>query len=93
MRGGISFRFTCASARDPAKFDIDRLAAESAGRSGAEIEQAIIAAMHNAFAVREKLTTDYVVAALKSSPPLSVTMAESIARLRAWAKTRCVPAD
>jgi SpoVK/Ycf46/Vps4 family AAA+-type ATPase len=79
--------------RDPAAFNVDRLASESVGRSGAEIEQAIIAAMHNAFAVREKLTSEHIVAALKASPPLAVTMAESVARLREWAKSRCVPAD
>lgn len=79
--------------RNPKDFDLERLAQESQGRSGAEIEQAIIAAMHNAFAVREKLTTDHIVAAMQASPPLSVTMRERIEALRSWARARCVSAD
>ena len=39
------------------------------------------------------LTTDLIASALRESPPLSVTMAEKVAELRAWAKNRCVPAD
>ena len=79
--------------RDPKKFDLERLATESEGRSGAEIEQAILGAMHNSFAIRKELTTDRIIEALKASPPLSVTMAERVAALRRWAKDRCVPAD
>ena len=79
--------------RDSKQFDLARLAQESEGRSGAEIEQAILSAMHSAFAVREQLSTDRIVEAMKSSPPLSVTMAERIEALRFWAKERCVPAD
>jgi hypothetical protein len=73
--------------------EIDRLAQESVGRSGAEIEAAIVTAMHNAFAVREQLTAQHIVDAMRSSPPLSVTMAEKVEALREWARERCVPAD
>ncbi|MEM8875967.1 MAG: AAA family ATPase [Planctomycetota bacterium] len=73
-------------------FDLDRLVAVSDGYSGAEIEQAIIAALHQAFADRDELDTERVVSALEQSPPLSVTMAEKVAQLRAWAKGRCVDA-
>lgn len=79
--------------RDPAKFDLDELARESEGYSGAEIEQAIIAAMHTAFATKKQLTTAKIVKALRDSPPLSVTMAERINALRNWARSRCVPAE
>ncbi len=79
--------------RDPKKFDIDQLATESEGRSGAEIEQAIVAGMHNAFAVREQVSTEHLVNAMKGSPPLSVTMREKVEALRKWASGRCVPAD
>jgi SpoVK/Ycf46/Vps4 family AAA+-type ATPase len=57
--------------QDPKKFDLDRLAASAEGYSGAEIEQAIVAAMHNAFAQRAELSTDLVNEALQHSPPLS----------------------
>jgi hypothetical protein len=72
---------------------MDRLAQSSQGYSGAEIEQGIIAAMHNAFARRAELTTELIVEALQNSPPLSVTMAERIESLRRWSEGRCVPAD
>ena len=78
--------------RDPTKFDLAALSAASDGYSGAEIEQAILSALHSAFATGNELTTALIAERLASSPPLSVTMAEKIAGLRAWAKDRCVPA-
>lgn len=79
--------------RDPQTFDLDALTAAADGFSGAEIEQAVIAALYDAFAVHRELTTADIVDAVLRSPPLSVTMAERIANLRAWAADRCVPAD
>lgn len=77
----------------PEGFDLDKLAEVSDGRTGAEIEQAIIAALHQSFADEKTLTTDAVVDALAESPPLAVTMGEHLHELRSWAKDRCVPAD
>jgi hypothetical protein len=37
--------------RDPAAHDLDALAARAAGFSGAEIEQAVVSALYDAFAV------------------------------------------
>ncbi len=79
--------------RDVAKFDCEALAKASEGYSGAEIEQAIISALHDAFAANVELATKHLLEALKASPPLSVTMAERVAALRSWSKGRCVPAD
>lgn len=79
--------------RDPKKFDLQALADASDGYSGAEIEQAVLSAMHEAFADKKDVTTEGVVIALEQSPPLSVTMAERIATLRQWAESRCVPAN
>ncbi len=79
--------------RDPQAFDLDRLATTSEGCSGAEIEQAVLTGLHAAFAAKRELSTEDLVAALSASPPLSVVMAERIAALRAWAATRCRPAD
>jgi hypothetical protein len=79
--------------RDPSQFDLTALSEASEGYSGAEIEQAIISALHDAFADKDELDTDRVLTALKTSPPLSVTMAESVQYLRAWARDRCVPVD
>ena len=79
--------------RDPEKYDLDRLADASDGFSGSEIEQAILSSLHEAYAGRKEMNTDMVLLALKSSPPLSVTMAERVESLRFWAQGRCVPAD
>jgi SpoVK/Ycf46/Vps4 family AAA+-type ATPase len=79
--------------RDVKQFDVDTLAAESDGYSGAEIEQAIIAALYTAYSSKAELKTDHILNALRNSPPLSVTMAERIADLRDWSQGRCVPAD
>jgi SpoVK/Ycf46/Vps4 family AAA+-type ATPase len=79
--------------RDPSKFDLDALAAAAEGFSGAEIEQAIVSALHSAFAAKTDLNTQHILDALKSSPPLSVTMREKVQELRGWARGRCVRAD
>ncbi len=79
--------------RDPAKFDLDALADAADGFSGAEIEQAVIAALHEAFFARAEVTTADLLRVIANSPPLSVTMAERVEALRSWAAGRCVPAD
>ena len=78
---------------DAANFDLDALVSASDGFSGAEIEQAIISALHEALSASSSPTTEMILAQLAGSPPLSVTMHERIAALRDWAKTRTVPAD
>ena len=77
---------------DPAKFDLDQLAAASDGFSGAEIEQAVVSALYEARAGRFALDTAAVVTALRSTRPLSVLRADRIDALRQWAAGRCVPA-
>ncbi|MHC4476866.1 MAG: AAA family ATPase [Planctomycetota bacterium] len=79
--------------RDPGKLDLVELAEASEGRSGSEIEQAVISALHEAYANKTELDTNMILSALAASPPLSVTMAESVEALRLWANGRCVPAD
>ena len=79
--------------RDPKQFDLERLATASDGYSGAEIEQAVLAALHEAYATHTELTTETIVTAMQNSPPLSVVMRERVNGLRQWAKDRCVPAD
>ncbi len=79
--------------REPKQFDLDALAQSSQGYSGAEIEQAVISTLHDAFAAKQEMTTQHLLDALKNSPPLSITMSEKVQELREWAKGRCVPAD
>jgi len=79
--------------RDPQSFDLARLAAASEGFSGAEIEQSISSALYTAFAARQQLSTDILVAELRSTQPLSVTRAEDVGAIREWARTRAIAAD
>lgn len=79
--------------RDPAKFDVARLADSTEGYSGAEIEQAIIAALYDAFDLGREISTDDILAVLGESIPLSMTMKEKIDILRIWAETRARPAS
>ena len=79
--------------RDPAAFDLGALAAASEGFSGAEIEQAVVAALYTAFARRAELSTEHVLEEFKATKPLSVTRAEEVEELREWARGRAVPAS
>ena len=79
--------------RDSDKFDLDALSEASKGYSGSEIEQAVVSALHEAYADKTGLNTECILSALRASPPLSVTLAERVQCLRTWAKGRCVPAD
>jgi hypothetical protein len=74
--------------RDPAAFDLDALAAGAEGFSGAEIEQAVISALYDAFAEGKELERAHLDRAVREALPLSVTMREDIERLRDWARTR-----
>ena len=76
----------------PLDFDIQALAGISAGFSGAEIEQAIVAASYLAREQQAPLHTDHIRTEIGQTRPLSRIMAEKIAHLRHWASERTVPA-
>jgi ATP-dependent 26S proteasome regulatory subunit len=76
--------------RNPADYDLDRVAAAAKGFSGAEIESAVQTALYAAYSRRQELSSEDLFTALSSTVPLSTTRAEEIAELRAWAKTRAV---
>ena len=87
--------------RNPADYDLEKITEAAKGFSGAEIESAVQGAMYAAFsrdaacrvspaASKQDLRTEDLLAALSSTVPLSVTRAEEIAELRAWAKDRAV---
>jgi SpoVK/Ycf46/Vps4 family AAA+-type ATPase len=79
--------------RDPAAFGLKEMGLCAEGFSGSEIEQAVIAAMYEAFTEDRELDTRDVVRALKATVPLSDTLEEQIKELRDWAKTRARPAS
>jgi AAA+ superfamily predicted ATPase len=79
--------------RDPTAFELAALAKESAGFSGAELEQAVVSALYRAYAEKSELTQAHLLDELGRTKPLSTTMAEPIAALRAWAQGRTTGAD
>jgi SpoVK/Ycf46/Vps4 family AAA+-type ATPase len=79
--------------RDPAAFDLDRLAAAAEGFTGAEIEQAVVSGLYTAFSRSAELTSDILLDELRATRPLSVTRKEAIDALRAWARERAVMAN
>ncbi|MEY2408130.1 MAG: hypothetical protein QOF48_800 [Verrucomicrobiota bacterium] len=87
-RGDIFRIHLALRGREAGGFDLPALVAASEDFSGAEIEQAIISALFDAFAAREELATPHVLAALHETVPLARTMDEQIDRLRAWADGR-----
>lgn len=78
--------------RDPSVFDLDALADASEGFTGAEIEQAVVAALYTAFSAAGSLTTELIETEIRRTRPLSVVRSEYIASLRAWAADRTVSA-
>jgi SpoVK/Ycf46/Vps4 family AAA+-type ATPase len=79
--------------RDPAQFDLARLAATAENFTGAEIEQAVVSGLYAAFAAVEECTTEHILTAIGQTHPLAILMREHVAQLRVWAQGRCVPAD
>ena len=76
--------------RNLADYDLDQVAAAAEGFSGAEIESSVQIALFAAFAQKQELRTEDLLTALLSTVPLSITRAEEIAGLCAWAKDRAV---
>jgi hypothetical protein len=74
--------------RDPRNFDLTALVQGSKDFSGAEIEEAIISALYDAFYEKQELTTAHALAALFQTVPLAKTMAEKISAQRHWAAGR-----
>jgi ATPases of the AAA+ class len=77
---------------DISRFDLEQLSNVSDGFSGAEIEQGLVAAMYEAFAQDREFTQLDIIAAIKSTMPLSKTMTEQVSALRDWARQRARPA-
>ena len=71
---------------------LSRLSALSDGFVGAEIEQAVITALYEAFFNQRSLQMEDLEFAIKGTVPLSVTQKEEIFALRTWANVRAVSA-
>jgi hypothetical protein len=73
--------------------EAQRLAAQAAEFSGAELEQAIVAALYAAHAQGRRPDAAAIAKEIAATRPLAVVMAERVAALRAWARDRTVSAD
>jgi SpoVK/Ycf46/Vps4 family AAA+-type ATPase len=79
--------------RDPETFDLKELADASDGFSGAEIEEAVVAALFDVFDKGANLTTEALLESIRATVPLSRTMKEGIDEIREWARDRARPAS
>jgi len=79
--------------KSPDDFDLDSLAKNTEGLSGAEIEQAVISALFESFSHEKELTDRELIIAASSIVPLSTTMREEISKLERWASNRAVKAS
>ena len=79
--------------KNPASFDLDSLAKNTEGLSGAEIEQAIIGGLFESFSRDKELDDRDLIIAASSIVPLSTTMREEISKLERWAADRAVKAS
>jgi SpoVK/Ycf46/Vps4 family AAA+-type ATPase len=79
--------------RDASKFEVDALAEKTDGMSGAEVEQAVVSAMFDAFDEGVEVETRHIVKAMGEIVPLSKTMKEKIRDLRVWCHNRARPAS
>ena len=73
---------------DPETFDLHRLGEATSGYSGAEIEEAIVSSLFDAFYEKKRLSTERLLEGLNETVPLSKTMAEDVDALRRWAVGR-----
>ena len=79
--------------RNPADFQLDRIASAARGFSGAEIESVVQTALYSAYSQKQQLADQYLLEAIHGTVPLSTTRAEEIDSLREWAAKRAVPAS
>ncbi|HMA16915.1 MAG TPA: ATPase, partial [Thermoanaerobaculia bacterium] len=78
---------------DPSRLDLVFLAKATAGWNGAEIEQAVVSAVVDAYSEKREVTEDDLYRMITATVPLSVTMEEQIKAIRSWAHERALNAS
>ena len=74
-------------------FDLVFLAKATNGWNGAEIEQAVVSAVVDAYAESRQITEDDLYRMIAATVPLAVTMEEQIKQIRSWAHERALNAS
>ena len=78
---------------DAAKFDLVFLSKATKGWNGAEIEQAVVASVVDAYSEGRGLTEDDLHRMISATVPLAITMEEQIKAIRSWAHDRALNAS
>jgi SpoVK/Ycf46/Vps4 family AAA+-type ATPase len=78
---------------DVGRFDLVFLAKATNGWNGAEIEQAVVSAVVDAYAEKRELNEDDMYRMIGATVPLAVTMEEQIKQIRSWAHERALNAS
>ncbi len=78
---------------DVGRFDLVFLAKATNGWNGAEIEQAVVSAVVDAYAESRALSEDDMYRMISATVPLAVTMEEQIKQIRSWAHERALNAS
>jgi len=78
---------------DVARFDLVFLSKATNGWNGAEIEQAVVAAVIDAYSEARQLNEDDLYRMISATVPLAVTMEEQIKAIRSWAHERALNAS
>jgi SpoVK/Ycf46/Vps4 family AAA+-type ATPase len=78
---------------DVSRLDLVFLAKATMGWNGAEIEQAVISAVVDAYSEKRDVTEDDLYRMISATVPLSVTMEEQIKAIRSWAHERALNAS
>jgi SpoVK/Ycf46/Vps4 family AAA+-type ATPase len=78
---------------DVARFDLVFLAKATNGWNGAEIEQAVVSGVVDAYAESRSINEDDLYRMIAATVPLAVTMEEQIKQIRSWAHERALNAS
>ena len=79
--------------KDPGQYDLIMLGKSTKGWNGAEIEQAVIWGMIEAFNEKRSLAQEDLFKVVNRTIPLSTTMQEQMKALRSWAHNRALNAS
>jgi len=79
--------------RDPAKFDLKKLAIASDDFAGREIRNVIREALVDAFDEGKEVSTDHILKQINNTIPMARQKEDEIDRMREWAAMNCIPAS
>jgi SpoVK/Ycf46/Vps4 family AAA+-type ATPase len=79
--------------RDPLQFPVADLSEQAGRLTGAELEQAVTAALYTAFAGQREVTAADIANAINETVPIYDTYEERIKELRDWGRGRTRPAS